>query len=282
MLSQVNKENYRYSLIIAVLLHIILFLTLFLTLRHSSKLLFLAPPPLQVIHATVLSSNILIKKSTPEVEKIKPLPTAVAKILSQPVLLKKSPVWLPVKQKKIHKAQQDKIIPLKSPNKQASLIKKMTVNKVKSTKVVVNKPKKTTHPSHLKPSKESLKLVEKNVQQLLDQEMRSLAKQQINAARNAATTDKYRHLILQAIARQWIIPPEINKHLETKLVVHLAPSGMVLEVIIVKSSGNSVLDRSAQTAVYKASPLPIPKNNSLFHTFRLINLTVRPEGVITQ
>lgn len=282
MLSRVNKEKYRYSLVGAVFLHIVLFLALFLTLRHSSKLLFLAPPPLQVIHATVLSMDALVQKPTPEVDQIKPLRTAVENILSKPVLLEKSPVLLRIKQKKAHKAEQDKIIPLKVPNKQPSLVKKRSVNKMLPTKVVVNKPKKTTHQQHLKLSNESLKQVEKNIQQLLDQEMKSLAKQQINAARNAATTDKYRHLILQAIAQQWIIPPDINKHLETKLAVHLAPGGMVLEAIIIKSSGNPVLDRSAQTAVYKASPLPVPKNSDLFHTFRLINLTVRPEGVIAQ
>ncbi|MFZ0219264.1 MAG: cell envelope integrity protein TolA [Candidatus Aquirickettsiella sp.] len=281
MLSQVNKEDYRYSLAVAIVLHIVLMLALFLTLHPSTKLLWVSPPPLQVIHATAIPMDSLLQKSKSDTEKIKPLPTAVAKTLSKPVLLEKSPVLLAIKEKKRHKAEQDKITPLKVPYKQASLIKKGVPAKTKPSKVLSNTEKKMAN-KHLKPSKASLKLVAKNVQQLLDQEMASLAQQQINAARNAATTDKYRHLILQAIAQQWIIPPEMNKHLETKLTVHLAPGGMVLEVIIVKSSGNSVLDRSAQTAVYKASPLPIPKKSSLFQTFQLINLTVRPEGVLTQ
>lgn len=280
MLSRTNKENFRYSLIVAILLHVVLFFALFLTLRHSSKLLLQALPPLQVIHATAVSIDSVLKEPTPVLDKVKPLPTAIAKALSKPMLLEKSPVLLPIKEKKISKAEPTKIIPLKVPNKSPSLVKK-PIAKTKLVKTVSSKAKKTKD-KPLKPSKESLKLVEKNVQQLLDQEMKSLAKQQIIAARNAATTDKYRHLILQAIAQQWIIPPEMNKHLETKLMVHLAPGGMVLEVNIVKSSGNVVLDRSAQTAVYKASPLPVPKNNGLFHTFRQINLTVRPEGVMTQ
>lgn len=279
MLKRANKEDYRYALLVAILLHMVITLALFLTLRHSTKLLLSAPPPLQVIHATAISMDTWVKEAIPEIEKIKPLHTAATKERLKPMLLEKSPVLLAVeekKRKKTHKTEQDKIIPLKVLSKQASLVKKGRLANAKQ-----NKPKKDTIKS-LKPSKESLKSVEKNVQQLLDQAMTSLAKQPINAARNAATMDKYRHLILQAIAQQWIIPPEVNKHLETKLAVHLAPGGMVLEVIIVKSSGNSVLDRSAQTAVYKASPLPVPKNNGLFKPFRLINLTVRPEGVITQ
>lgn len=281
MYVRVNKEKYGYSLVVAIFLHIVLFSAFFLSLRHSSKLLFLAPPPLQVILATAVSMDALVQKPVPIAEKIKPLPNSAIKTLSKPMLLEKSPILLPVKENKVHKAEQDKIIPFKTLSRQPSLEKKVLPVKTKATKVLANKSKKisTQHP---KASKASLKLIEKNIQQLLDQEMKSLAKQQINAARNAATTDKYRHLILQAIAQQWIIPPEMNKHLETKLTVHLAPGGMVLEVIIVKSSGNSVLDRSAQTAVYKASPLPVPKNKGLFHTFRQINLTVRPEGVITQ
>jgi colicin import membrane protein len=277
---RINKESYRTSLVIAIVLHGVLLLALFLTLRHSSKLL-LAPAPLQVIHATAVSMDAWVQKSTPKIKPIKPLPTVVAKTLSKPVLLEKSPVLLKIKEKKCHKAEQDRMIPLKVPNKHTLLVKKPIV-KTKLNKVVENKPKKAIVRAQLKPSKESLKRVEKNIQQLLDQEMKSLAKQQINVARNAATTDKYRHLILQAIAQQWIIPPETNKHLETKLTVHLAPGGMVLEVIIVKSSGNPVLDRSAQTAVYKASPLPVPKNRGLFSTFQQINLTVRPEGIMTQ
>lgn len=282
MLNQVNKENFRYALIVATLLHIVLFFALFLTLRHSSKLLFQAPPPLQVIHAMAVPIDSVLKKPTATLDKIKPLPAAVTKILSKPILLEKSPVILPFKQRKPTKIEQNKIIPLKIPIKSPSTVKK-PVTKANPTKLALSKTKKTVDKhKKLKPSKESLKVLEKNVQQLLDQEIKSLAKQQMNAVRNAATTDKYRHLILQAIAQQWIIPPEMNKHLETKLVVHLAPGGMVLEVVIVKSSGNAVLDRSAQTAVYKASPLPVPKNNGLFHSFRQINLTVRPEGIITQ
>lgn len=280
MLRRVNKEDFRYSLLLATFFHMVLFLALFLSLRHSTKRLFLAPP-LQVIHATAIQSESFSQKiASSEPEKLKPAPN-LAKPITKPVLLEKSPVILPIKQKKPAKIVHDKTIPLKTTVKEPSLIKKTIITKSKTSKPLAKTPKKLKI-TQLKSSKKSLKLVEKNVQQLLEQEMKTLTQQQINALRNVATTDKYRHLILQSIAHQWIIPPEMNKHLETRLAVHLAPGGMVLEVVIVKSSGNSVLDRSAQTAVYKASPLPVPKNSSLFNNFRQINLTVRPEGVMTQ
>ncbi len=54
---------------------------------------------------------------------------------------------------------------------------------------------------------------------------------------------------------------------------------LVLEVNLMHSSGDSVLDRSAQTAIYKASPLPVPSDPATFELFRDISLTVRPENV---
>ncbi|MGB9087314.1 MAG: cell envelope integrity protein TolA [Candidatus Aquirickettsiella gammari] len=277
----VAKENYRTSLLLATLFHVGLFLALFFSLRHTTKLLFLASRPLQVIHATAIDVNSFSQITTPptEQEKIKPSPASAQ--VSKPVLITKSPVVLPVKANGFAKLLTHKVYPIKTVPQKPPLVKKIVSSKNKVTQPAKKLLKKEKiHPT--KVSAKSLQIVQKNVKQLLEQEMTTLNKASINAARNAATTDKYRHLILQSIAQQWIIPPELNKHLETKLAVHLAPGGMVLEVLIVKSSGNPVLDRSAQTAVYKASPLPVPKNSGLFNNFRQINLTVRPEGVITQ
>jgi colicin import membrane protein len=276
-----NKEDYRASLLLATVFHMVLFLALFFTLRHTAKLLFLASRPLQVIQATAIDANSFNKIATPlaEQEKIKPMPANTQ--VSKPVLITKSPVVLPVKADRFAQLLTHKVHPIKTASQKLFLIKKTVSSKnkaIRPTKQLLKKEK-----NHLsKVSLKSLQMVQKNIKQLLEQEMTTLNKASINAARNAATTDKYRHLILQSIAQQWIIPPELNKHLETKLAVRLAPGGMVLEVLIVKSSGNPVLDRSAQTAVYKASPLPVPKNSGLFNNFRQINLTVRPEGVITQ
>jgi colicin import membrane protein len=100
------------------------------------------------------------------------------------------------------------------------------------------------------------------------------------AAQNQGEIDKYKTLIIQAISQKWIVPENLSKGLEAKLLVTLAPGGMVVNVKIVKSSGDEVLDRSAETAVYKASPLPVPNDSTLFNQFRTINLIVHPEGII--
>ncbi len=277
----VAKENYRTSLLWATLFHLVLFLALFFSLRHTTKCLFLASRPLQVIHATAIDVNSFSKIAILPTKQEKIKPTPVNAQVSKPVLITKSPVFLPVKANGLAKLLTHKVYPIKKASQKPLLVKKIVSSKSKTTKPAKKLLKKEKiHPTNV--SLKSLQMVQKNVKQLLEQEVTTLNKASINAARNAAMTDKYRHLILQSIAQQWIIPPELNKHLETKLAVHLAPGGMVLEVLIVKSSGNPVLDRSAQTAVYKASPLPVPKNGGLFNRFRQINLTVRPEGVMTQ
>lgn len=98
-------------------------------------------------------------------------------------------------------------------------------------------------------------------------------------ARIAGEVDKYKALIVNAIGRNWILPENVDSGLSSQFRIRLAPDGMVLEVTLTRSSGDPLLDRSAQTAIYKASPLPVPADPDTFSLFRDISLTVRPEQV---
>lgn len=273
-----RKEDYRFTLLLATLFHIVLFSALFLTLRYSKPLLLSASAPLAIIHATAMDHVPLPPPSPAAEEKIK-APAKSEHVPIKPTLIEKSPLTLAVKEKKLVKKQVNPTAALPKPRvKTTTASQKKQLTSLAQHKRV-KKEKKANPPSPL--SLKSLQIAQKNVQQLLRQEVSSTVQKNQMAARNAAATTKYRHLILQSIAQQWIIPPDVDKHLETRLAVRLAPGGMVLEVIIIKGSGNAVLDRSAQTAVYKASPLPVPKEGGLFNSFRQINLTVRPEGLMS-
>lgn len=98
-------------------------------------------------------------------------------------------------------------------------------------------------------------------------------------ARMAGEVDKYKAMILNAIGQRWILPDNVNPSLSCQFHIRLAPDGSVMEVSLTRSSGDPILDRSAQTAIYKASPLPVPSDPSTFNLFRDISLTVRPENV---
>lgn len=103
----------------------------------------------------------------------------------------------------------------------------------------------------------------------------------LHAAQVQGVVDHYQAMILQAISQQWMVPSGIDKSLSCTLSIQLAPDGTVLNVSLVKGSGNVLLDRSAVAAVYKASPLPVPKDADAFESFRNINLIVRPEDIIS-
>lgn len=98
-------------------------------------------------------------------------------------------------------------------------------------------------------------------------------------AKIAGEVDKYKALIVNAIGRNWILPESADSSLSSQFRIRLAPDGAVLEVALTRSSGDPLLDRSAQTAIYKASPLPVPTDSETFNLFRDISLTVRPEHV---
>ena len=117
----------------------------------------------------------------------------------------------------------------------------------------------------------------------LEQKQQAQANQQAaitaeNNARMAGEVDKYKALIIDSISRQWILPENANGNLSSQFRIRLAPNGAVLDVNLTRSSGDAILDRSAQSAIYKASPLPVPSDPATFNLFRDISLTVRPEN----
>ena len=117
-------------------------------------------------------------------------------------------------------------------------------------------------------------LQEKLLQQEMQQEKTQIAK--TRAAQMQGILNQYKAQIIQAIQQQWIVPENANKNLSCILLIRLASGGAVLSVETVRSSGDPVLDHSARVAVFKASPLPVPKDNATFSEFRELRLTVRP------
>ncbi|MFA5959178.1 MAG: cell envelope integrity protein TolA [Tatlockia sp.] len=106
-----------------------------------------------------------------------------------------------------------------------------------------------------------------------------MAAENARSARIAGEVNKYKAMIVNAIGRQWILPENVDNRLSSQFRIRLAPDGAVLEVSLMRSSGDAILDRSAQTAIYKASPLPVPHDPATFDLFRDISLTVRPENI---
>ncbi len=98
---------------------------------------------------------------------------------------------------------------------------------------------------------------------------------QAEAARQTAESDRvaqstaarYQDLIRDRVERSWLRPVGLPDGLQCVLAVRLDPFGEVLEARIVRSSGNPLFDRSAESAVKKASPLPVPSDVTIYNRF---------------
>jgi colicin import membrane protein len=119
------------------------------------------------------------------------------------------------------------------------------------------------------------KAVESLQEQLASEEKARQAAAQ--AARAATVVDKYKAIIRQQVSRNWSRPLGVPKGLKCVVRVRLTPSGQVLSAMVVTSSGNPIFDRSVENAVYKAAPLPLPDDPSLFDNFREIEFLFNPE-----
>ena len=90
------------------------------------------------------------------------------------------------------------------------------------------------------------------------------------------TVNKYVALIAQKIERNWRQPLDAPRNLQCKIDIRLRSTGEVVSVKIAESSGNASFDRSVETAVRRASPLPVPKDSVIFKEFEVMRLRFEP------
>ena len=98
------------------------------------------------------------------------------------------------------------------------------------------------------------------------------------AEQNRKATVSATAAIQSKVNNRWIRPISSTKGLNCTIRVKLLPSGDVMDAVVVRSSGDSIFDRSAENAVRKASPLPVPKDRSLFSSrFRTFTFEFKPD-----
>ena len=104
---------------------------------------------------------------------------------------------------------------------------------------------------------------------------------QAEARRQASLSEinKYRSLIKEEVTRHWNIPATAHDDLICEVKVRLIPSGDVVDVLIIKSSGDPAFDNSVEKAVYRAAPLSVPPVESgLFEEFREVVFQFEPRN----
>lgn len=143
---------------------------------------------------------------------------------------------------------------------------------VKKARPKVSKKKKDK-----KRDKKKQQEVEQQLQEQLLREQQEAAAAEAAAARAAQLLEKYRAVIRQKVSRNWIRPAGVSSGKQCVVRVRLVAGGEVVNAEVVKSSGDAAFDRSVESAVYKAAPLPVPDDPEMFDYFRDIEFLFRPE-----
>lgn len=119
-------------------------------------------------------------------------------------------------------------------------------------------------------------LSDQSTQRALDEELAELAEAEADAE-----TMTYAAAIRKAIVEAWSRPPSARLGMQARLRVDLVPSGDLLGVTILDSSGNPAFDRSAEQAVRKVGRFDVPKESRLFEkSFRRFTLLFKPEDLL--
>ncbi|MFK7977497.1 MAG: cell envelope integrity protein TolA [Halioglobus sp.] len=176
----------------------------------------------------------------------------------------------------------------KPPTKPKPVVKKPVV-KEKPKPVVKEKPKPKPKPAVVPTPKVEPKQEPKPVPRITPAELAALARAELAdaaAEEQTATAEEmaasYAALIRQTVEGYWSRPPSARNGMEVLLAIKLIPTGEVVSVSIVQSSGNTAFDRSAVNAVNKAGAFPelqkLP-TREFERTFRRFSLLFRPEDL---
>lgn len=304
-----DKQTYNLPIILSVALHaVIIVLLIFVPLNNSMPTMGQSAKPEQIVQAVSVSQQAVAQ----EVQQIKQQQQAKQQAEQEKQRAAKEQLAKVQRQReqeqarlKKMQAEQKKVADQIAYQKQEQArLKKVAAEKAKQEKIREQKLAEQKKQAAAKKADEEKQLAEKERQQelkkkqlaeKLKQEQADLLKQQMEAEQKAlkaaqakaqqqamlSEIDKYKGLILQAISQNWLVPSDVNRNLSCQLLISLGPGGTVLNVQVARSSGNTALDNSAKTAVYKSSPLPVPSDPALFNQFRQLKLTVRPENVIS-
>jgi len=116
-----------------------------------------------------------------------------------------------------------------------------------------------------------------DLEKAMQEEEAALAEQEM-----AEEAQSYIERISSKIEQNWSRPPSARNGMRCELLIQLVPTGRVVSVSIVKSSGNSAFDRSAEQAVKKAEVFPEIKEMSpqVFERhYRRLTLIFNPQDL---
>jgi TonB family protein len=127
-------------------------------------------------------------------------------------------------------------------------------------------------------------LADSSFENALESEEAELAQADATSAAAAAGEQaamSYFDAISMVVKNNWSRPPSARNGMKALLLVELVPTGDVVNVTVVQSSGDAAFDRSAEAAVRSAGRLPVPPESDVFERyFRKLSLLFQPEDLL--
>lgn len=99
---------------------------------------------------------------------------------------------------------------------------------------------------------------------------------------DAENVQSYEALIRQRIIERWTRPPSARNGMQALLEINMVPTGQVVNVRIIKGSGDIAFDRSAEQAVKRVdrfSEIQDMPNDMFERHFRVFRLLFQPEDL---
>lgn len=119
-------------------------------------------------------------------------------------------------------------------------------------------------------------------QRLEEQKRKAEAEARQQAELAAAQTQSYVNMIAARVEQNWSRPPSARRGMRATLLIQLVPTGQVVNVTVIESSGNAAFDRSAEQAVRRVDRFTELQNMppKLFEeNFRQLRLEFKPEDL---
>ena len=116
---------------------------------------------------------------------------------------------------------------------------------------------------------------QKQAQELLQQQLAAEEAERERAARLTVAQSKaaeYMARIGNRISSKWRRPQSSPKDAFAVVRVRVTPTGRILSVSVVRSSGDPLFDKSVEDAVYLAEPLPMPTDPDAAELLREFNI----------
>ena len=189
------------------------------------------------------------------------------------------------KRNAIKKPTPTKLSPVKKPKPKktdlATEVKEKSAAEIKAAKEAAEKVKEKARQALLEQQRlERLaalgELTQSSLEQSLDEEVQNL-----NDIESHKAAQSFRAAIYEQVRKNWSRPPSARNGMQALLLVELIPTGDVISVILVESSGSAAFDQSAEQAIRKVRRFDVPAENSTFEKyFRRFYFLFQPSDLL--